>query len=153
MKDDLKYTVNALYFSFRQDAAANRNHANMKTKTTGTSFKDYGADSARAWGLIQPCHSTIPGISKTLFHRYSSPARKRLQIVYDAFLQFWPKERPFRSAFTTQHVLTFIQLPILPIARPKFPPGRYTRDARDDLNRCPPESAQFSSRYSVQKDR
>lgn len=119
----------------------------MKTKTTGIPFKDYNVNtSALSLSLASIlCLSHLlpggnktantaqdPGVARHPLRRYSSSprprapaplrARARLRIVYDALRQFRRKEGPFRPAFTTRHVLTFIQLPILPITK-NFRPG------------------------------
>jgi len=94
-------------------------------------------------GVIKPQHSIRSMVSRTLFRRYSSFARERLQIVYDAFLQFRPKEKAVTLRFYDP-------------ARPNFYPITNFANRPAEISaraihaRCawrseslPPESAQF----------
>ena len=141
VKDDPKGRV---YFIFSGRVPQQIGVAHMKTKTTGIPFTDYNVNTTRvlslalilslifSQGVIKPQYST----RGTLFIVTFSPARP-----IDSFTVFsnnFNERKAILFAFTTRHVLTFIQLSIF-ADHQKFPFGRYTRDARDDPNRtrCP----------------
>lgn len=98
----------------------------MKTKTTGIPFTDYNVNTTVVFflvlilsltfsqGVIKLRYSTIHSERNPL-HRYLSPARP-----IESFTMFsdnFNERKAILSAFTTRHVLTFIQLSILPIIK------------------------------------
>ncbi|CAL1674267.1 unnamed protein product [Lasius platythorax] len=107
----------------------------MKTKTTGIPFEDYYGANTQLWSYgdnktathgVQETRGTENPSSSLLLEFAIARTPNRLRCFPQ---QFRLKERLFRPAFTTRHIVTLIQLPILPIAPPKFEPphARYTR--------------------------
>lgn len=84
----------------------------MKTKTTGIPFKDYGADTTAGTEVIKPQHAEYKRTrgpenpSSLLFANVNA----RLQIVYDVFQQSPAEKKGISLAFTSWHIVSFIQL-------------------------------------------
>ena len=132
-----------LYVSYFPVRCCSKSESHMKTKTTEIPFTDYNVNTTGALFLapilsltfsqevIKLQYSARSGVAKIPLCRYISPSR-----ALELFTTLSTKERQFYTLFYSTWPGTFELLSNYQFCQ-KFPPGRYTRDARNDPNRTP----------------